>query len=404
MEPTDRPRLRPLETQTGRQNGQDGLVLWDPDGLFEGSVWVPQGLLPVVACFTGELTIHEIARELTLRYGRAVDAADVQRVADELDDRLCLEGARADQARAERAAAFARLETRPAAHAGSAGYPAERAPCAARLREIVGDRIESDARTLVGLIAPHIDLARGERGYRAAYRALASAPPSDLYVLFGTAHQGPGSTLIPTTKDYATPLGVVATDADFVRAVAARLGPDPFAEELLHASEHSLEFQVLFLQHCLQDRPFRIAPFLTGRLADDPGSCDRTAVIVDTMLRELARRGLSATFVGGADLAHLGPWFGDPEPVAPEVLAELEQRDRASLALLTDHRYDEFHADIEGDGNARRICGTTPMYLVARLGRALDQECRPELLDYGQAVAEDGSQVVSFASLAYRSA
>jgi hypothetical protein len=39
--------------------------------------------------------------------------------------------------------------------------------------------------------------------------------------------------------------------------------------------------------------------------------------------------------VGGVDLAHVGPRFGDAEPNTPVFLAEVERADRAMLETIT---------------------------------------------------------------------
>jgi AmmeMemoRadiSam system protein B len=404
VQPDDRPRLRPLEIVPYAADGHDGVLLTDPDCFFEGQVFVPRGLLPVVASFTGERTIAEIAAELTRRHRQDVATEDVARIAGDLDGRLCLENATVARLRAERRQAFAALAVRPATHAGSAGYPSEAEACRQRLGAMLNGHSSDDARPIVGLVAPHIDLERGEQGYRSAYGALRQAPPADLYVLFGTCHRGPASALVPTLKHFATPLGVVETDQEFVRTVAAGLGGDPFAEEILHLGEHSLEFQVLFLKHVLGDRPFRIAPFVTGSLPRSPKDDLELGRLVTRIAEAVRARSERVTFVAGADLAHLGPFFGDPDPVDGELLSTLDVLDRHSLELLAQGDHDAFFAHVEAEDNPRRICGTTPMYLVGRLARALDPGCQGELLDYGQAVAPDGHQVVSFASLAFRSA
>ncbi len=407
-----RPCLRALDLQPWSEGGDDGVLLTDPEGLFDGQVFVPRGLIPVLATFNGAATCEEIARQLSSRHGQAISADAVRKIADDLDRGLCLEGERARGAKAEKRAAWDRLEARPARHAGSAGYPANPAACRARLDGIVERRdVTRSTRSAAGLIAPHIDLARGEDGYGAAYGWLAGTAPADLYVLFGTSHccppAGPSSApnfLVPTRKDFVTPLGTLATDREFVDAVAAALGPAPFAHEMLHGNEHSLEFQVLFLRHVLGERPARIAPFLTGHLGaapDQDAQVQRVVAAIAAVALEREHAGARVVFVAGADLSHQGPFFGDPEPVGDRLLANIDERDRASLALVAEGRAAQFVEHVEGDGNTRRICGTAPIYWTTRLVQAVHGVGSGHVLDYGQAVASDRSQVVSYAAVAY---
>ena len=63
------------------------------------------------------------------------------------------------------------------------------------------------------------------------------------------------------TVDFQTPLGIAETDREFVNELGVELGFDPAAEELLHISEHVIEFQVIFLQHLFQGKhSFKIVP------------------------------------------------------------------------------------------------------------------------------------------------
>ncbi|MFQ5506828.1 MAG: AmmeMemoRadiSam system protein B, partial [Planctomycetota bacterium] len=336
------------------------------------------------------------------RQRTAVGPEDVQRIAEDLEERYCVEGERVEAALARRRQEFDRLTTRPAVHAGSPGYPAEGPACKERLDGILGASMGPDPRALLGLIAPHIDLERGRRGYSSAYGVLAQAPSADLYVILGTGHQCPGTPLVPSLKDFATPLGVVPTDRDFVSAVASSLGEAAsFEQEFLHKREHSVEFQALFLRHCLDGHPFRIAPFLTGRF--EGVEDERVERVVEVFASEIAkRRELEVCLIAGADMSHLGPYFGDSAPVDQRTLEEVGKRDRASLAMIEQGLVDEFFSDVEGDGNPRRVCGTVPMYLVSRITKALDPSCTVEVLDYAQAVSPDASQVVTFGSVAFR--
>ncbi len=400
-----KPRIRVLETQVVQDPGSEGLLLLDPEGLFEDPVFVPQGLLPVVASFTGEQDLAQISVRLGKQFGQEVPLDFLQQVATDLEARLCIEGETVEAARKQKLAEFEALEARPAIHSGSNGYPEEPKACREALDVLLGaPRSPRNGVPLLGLVAPHIDIERGCEGYREAYSSLRQHPPSDLYVLFGTSHNGGRTSLIPFRKPFETPLGRVPTDRGFLEDFLRELGPEgglqsSLDEEILHLREHSLEFQVLFLKKVLGDHPFQIVPLLTGVLPDDPASdpaITRQLEVLEKLSRAYAGR---VSFVAGADMSHLGPWFGDPDPVDAELLGNLESLDRGSLDFLLQGRAAEFHVHVQAEDNPRRICGAAPMFYVAELSRRMDPACQIELLHYGQAVAEDGSQVVSHASL-----
>lgn len=395
----DRPCLRALETHRVSDGEQPGVVLIDPLGLCPGQAFVPDTLLPVVALFDGDHSSEAIQAKLRDPSGAPLEPGFVRRLAEQLDEALLLDSPRFAAALRAAVEKFEAAGVRPASHAGSAGYPAAAQACAAALTEIVaplsGDAA-SDRAELHGLVAPHIDLARGVEGYRAAYGRLAAARPADLYVVFGTGHQGPTAAVTGLAMDWATSVGVARTDRDFVAAVHRQLGPAAPVDTFLHRQEHSLEFQMLFLRHLLGDRPFEVAGFLTGRLPDDP---EVRRTLTDVLRETAAASGKRICWVAGADLAHLGPFFGDAQPVDTALLARLERDERGRLARLEAGDPASFHAELHTSGNPDRICGVSPITLVAELAGGPG-----ELLHYGQAAAPDGSQVVSFCSVAFAGA
>lgn len=394
-EPTIRPTLRDLRVEHTQQDGRPGVALSDPYGIAKGPIFVPDGLLPIVGRFDGTKTVAEIQAELEAAPGQELPSNLVAGLAAQFDEMKFLEGpafrAEFDQV----VAAFANQGTRPSPLAGiTAGYPADAADLSDALESIVHRPTEGLRAPPRGLIAPHIDIGRGREGYSMAYSALAECEPADLYVVFGTGHNGPSAPVTGLRLDWETPLGTVRTDREFVDGIHERLGaPDP-RDVLLHRDEHSIEFQVLFLQHVLRGHDFAVAGFLTGHLfpTDGPIGDSAPAKTILTAFREAAAAsGKRVCFVGGADLAHIGPFFGDATPVDDTRLDQLASDELPKLQHLENADPDAFHAAVERGGNTDRICGTTPMYLTSALAGGAAR-----LLHYGQAQTTDGSQTVSY--------
>lgn len=261
---------------------------------------------------------------------------------------------------------------RPAWLAGQS-YPADPGELRIFLDEILGAVGEIPAAEPVGcLVAPHIDFERGGPAYAAAYGALrAAAPAPATAIVFGVAHHGGEAPFTLTHKDFETPLGVVPTDTALIeRLAAACRGFDPFANEILHRTEHSIEFQIVMLRH-LFGEALTIVPILCGGMFE-PGAdglvvpAPEATAFLDCC-RDIVREMKPAiTVIAGADLAHVGRRFGDDCDVTEDMTARIEIRDRADLACVCAGDPDAFHASIMSDANARRVCGHGCIYAALR--------------------------------------
>jgi hypothetical protein len=101
--------------------------------------------------------------------------------------------------------------------------------------------------------------------------------------------------------------------------------------------------------------------------------------------------------VAGADLAHVGPRFGDGSPLDDRGRALLAARDGASLDLAVDRDARGFFAQVQEDLETRRVCGLGPIYTMLRVLPA----AKGSRLHYAQHVDPDEGSIVSHASLAY---
>ena len=115
------------------------------------------------------------------------------------------------------------------------------------------------------LVAPHIDLNVGYKSYAQAYGMLQDATPTRVVVL-GTGHQLQEGLFSLTDKDFETPLGIIKSDGEAVDRLK-RSGQGIVAlNDFIHRSEHSVEFQLIFLQHVMKTKDFTIIPILCGSL------------------------------------------------------------------------------------------------------------------------------------------
>lgn len=404
----DRPKLRPVEATPVRQDGRVYVHIHDPARVSDKLLIVPQPMMFVLAHFDGCHTLVDIQAAILRQFGQLVPREKLEEIVRQLDDALLLDSERFRQHLAAAAEEFRASPVRPPASAGGA-YPADAAQLAAALDRCFaaagGPGLPAQAGTnglLTGLVAPHIDFQRGGPSYAHAYKALAEQCSAELFIVFGTAHFARGALYILTRKSFRTPLGTMPVDPHLVEALARRYRRSPFDEELVHKTEHSIEFQVVWLQHVLRGRRAILLPILCGSMdervgdraspLDVPEICDFVAALRD-VVRE---SGLRACTVAGADLAHVGPQFGDEFPLTPQVMADVERADQALLAHVVHLNAEAFYDSLRADDNARHVCGGPPIYALL----ATTDATRCRLLDYRQATDYDAQRAVTFASLA----
>ncbi len=403
------PCLRAVEAFPVDHEGEKFIALRDPAGYTGSVVMLPGHIVEIVALFDGTHSVVDIQAELMRRHGELVPRAQLEELVEGLDEHGFMDSPRFAERRATVDGEFLRSPTRPASHAGGA-YAAD----ADKLRRAMDDffappegpgAIEWPAAhgaSVRGAIAPHIDFHRGGTAYAWAYRRLAERCDGEVFVIFGTCHAGMRDPFALTRKDYLTPLGAAPVDRDLVEAIARRAGPDCFASELAHRGEHSIEFQAVFLRYLYGGRrDVTIVPVLASfaheALARGRGPEDdpRVARFLDAVAETIAASRRPVTVIAGADLAHVGPRFGDPDPVSADELRRIEREDREMLEAVQAADARAFFDAVARDGDRRRICGYSPIYATLRVLGAT----RGHLHRYGQ--WPDPQGVVSFASVTF---
>jgi AmmeMemoRadiSam system protein B len=251
-----------------------------------------------------------------------------------------------------------------------------------------------------------MDLWRAAVGYGHTYRAVADALPQrvDTFVLLGTSHAPMRRPFAVCEKAFDTPFGPLAADADAIRDLARAATFDVRADEYLHKGEHSLEFQAVFLRHALGERAAsaRIVPILCGLGAAqaarrDPASHPDAESFLAALADLVERRSGRVLVIAGADLAHVGPRFGDPEPLDDRGRELLAARDDESIDLALERDAPGFFHQVASDLAVRRVCGLGPIYALLR---ALPH-ARGERLHYDQCVDPDEGSIVSHTSLGF---
>jgi len=374
------PRLRAVEAFAAEVSGQDVLCLRDPQQYSEAVVYVPAQTASILGLFDGEHSLLDIQEAFARRFGALLFREQLLKVIESLDEHLMLDSPRFAAHRAEVEEGFRRARSRAAMLAGKS-YPAEGDALRKQLdgfftaAEGPGETPPSpSAAEISGLVVPHIDFARGGPCYAWGYRELEGAPPVDRWVILGTVHAPMGRPFALTRKDFETPLGAAETDREFVDRLVRAVGSEYLEDELAHRGEHSIEFQAIFLRHRVPpDRPVRIVPILCGslhRFVEDRRSPleEREIETFIAALRDaMGTQGGRTVVLASADLAHVGPRFGDPRPMTPGQLREVADSDREMLGAVETGDAEAFFRAVARDGDRRRICGLPPIYAALRV-------------------------------------
>lgn len=404
----ERPKLRAIEAIPVQLQGRQMIMLRDPAHIAPDTVAVSPETYFALTLFDGQHSIREIQAECTRALGQLVFTDHIKRIIEEMDRHLFLESDSFLAAQAQIAEEFRKERVRAPFHAGGA-Y--EEKPDALRAQLDCffngpgGPRqggMEPVDGEIVAAVAPHIDFHRGGPTFAWCYEALRQTCPADLFVIFGTAHFGGNTPYILTAKDFETPLGVTRTARDFLEALTRRCKDDLFADELVHRTEHSIEFQVVFLQHIFGgQRDFEIVPILCGGFHEciesgtPPIDLPQVRAFVDALRETVAASSRRVCLLAGADLSHIGQRFGDQEHLTPTFVQRAAMKDREMLERVIEGDAEGFFAHIHADGDQRRICGFPSIYTVlstieGTVGR---------LLDYQFAVDQKSQTAVSFASI-----
>jgi len=244
------PRLRAdLEFMPSPLNDRPGLLIRDSMGYSDTTLIIPPLLVTCLRLFDGEATELDLRKELVELTGDLRVGDLGEHLLSSLSQAGFLEDEHYEALRSRRRREFAESSVRRASHAGSA-YPEDSAQLQAFLADLVGEP-EAGLRTddLIGIAAPHVSYQGGRSCYRKAYGCLTARLKDRTFVVLGTSHYGQPDRFGLTMKPYQTPLGATTPAVELAQQLAERAPGAVVMEDYCHAVEHSIEFQVLLLQH-----------------------------------------------------------------------------------------------------------------------------------------------------------
>ena len=404
------PKLRNVDAFPLESSGKKVIGLRDPSSLSDRIVVVSHSVFFIITLFDGKHSLLDIKAEYMRKYGEMLMTEKLEEIIKHLDEHYLLESERYEAYRLKLEEEFRKADLRPAVFAGKS-YESDTQKLIKQIEGFFsspqgpGKLVPGQKRKPVkGIIAPHIDFQRGGPCYAWAYRELAESLDTELFIILGTVHPPTHNPFVLTRKNFETPLGLVDTERDIIESLGRKLHFDIFQDEIVHKTEHTIEFQLIFLNHICQGRkPFKIVPILCGSFHDvitqgfTPQQKPHLTDFIDALKEVVIDCGYQTCLVASADLAHIGLRFGDPVPPSPAFLRDIDSEDREMLTYAENMDADGFFHFIQREKDGRRICGLPPIYTLLRVIDAKEGK----LLDYQQSLEPNGGSAVTFASMVF---
>ena len=398
------PRIRrDLEFIPVHHEGQQLILIRDHLGLVQEGKAVALPLYQFMTLLDGTRTRRDLQMELMRqRGGLLVGTDEVEGLLASLEASHVLDSEAFRKTRDKIISDFSSEKVRPCSHCGLT-YPADPSELRDRLDKILASQAPGSepAGKIRALVSPHIDLSVGQRAYASAYQMLKHTTFSRVVVL-GVGHTLANNLFCLTDKDFQTPLGIIEAERSLIRELR-EVGGDMLAtNDFAHRSEHSIEFQLIFLQHLSKGVSFTLIPILCGFLQ----SClseytreaylERTAPFLD-LLREILQDPEHETLlVAGVDFSHVGPKFGHEMP-AEYLKGQSEAHDKKLMQHLSLRDPDLFWEESRNVKDQFNVCGFSALACLLEIL----PPCKGQILAYETWHEEPTRSAVSFAAVMF---
>ncbi len=396
---TYRPRLRPVEAfRLPPDDGESGyqgetIGLRDATGLSHVILTMSEPALRLLTFVDGTRTCDEVLAAYQDHGVQSVSRATLDEMLTHLERAMFLEGPTFETHYAGLVEAYQAAPARTMPQAAALGVDATGHVFEEMLAGVDLPTIDGLIR---GVIAPHLDYARGAPCYAITYGLLKARPVPDRVIILGTNHFGRSTSVVATGKDFDTPLGLTHTDVGFIERLERRIGPLR-THELDHAREHSVELQVPWLQQIYGAEAFHMVPVLCPDPCGPTGTAPYDGQGVDlrdfahAIKEEINSDDTDTLIVAGADLSHVGANFGDDRPLDEAFLAAVAEQDQSALASLVEDGAEAFVDELKARDNETRVCSAGCMFTAATvLGEATVRVCH-----YHQAVDRETQTCVT---------
>jgi AmmeMemoRadiSam system protein B len=402
------PLRRDLDFFPSPDRGRPGLVIQDRSRYSDHQLIVPPPLVQVLELFDGQNTSLDLRAALT----RITGELDISDVAAQLESTLSGAGFLQDDnfasIRDTRLREWRSAEVLIHSHSGPPNYPDDAAALKQKFDLWFNAVPKPDAKQVRAIASPHASPEAARRSYANAYAALAQSISKEqaaekTFVILGTSHYGEMDRLGTTRKTFDTPVGRAPVNLSLLAELRRDGGAGVLDEDYFFSLEHSVEFQVVFLQY-LYGPNVKILPLLCGSYARSiylggaPEQSDEVRRYLDALRALDAKHGEELVWVLGVDMAHIGKRYDDEAPATAYsgAMNAVEQQDRRRIDSLNAGEIDSFWAQVQEGRDPLKWCGSAPFYTFLR---AMPW-ARGELLDY-EHWQIDPESVVTFGAMRF---
>lgn len=404
------PKLRNIEAFPFEHEGDTLICLRDPAHIAEKPLFFTSAAQFILSRLDGTHAVPDIQAACSEQLGYELPDKQIHDLIKQLDDHLFLDSAHFRETKKNIEQDFYRADCRQAAHAGTA-YDADPQDLNDRMAAFFSAEngpgpLQNgvSAEPVSALIAPHIDFHRGGHCYAWAYHALYGTLDADIYLILGIGHSGLRRPFAMTMKDFSTPFGIMKTDRAFVEQVQAACPFDVMEDEFHHKNEHSVEFQVVFLQYLLQaGKEAAIVPVLCGSFhnmvlsGESPMENAEVGGFIQALKKTIDGCGKRVCVIAGVDLAHVGTHFGDQQPLTEPFLDQVRQADLKLLKHAEQRDAEALFQAVCKNQDRYRVCGYPAIYTML----SVVETGEGRLLHYDQAADQTSDQAVTFAGMAF---
>ena len=363
----------------------DNVLLRDPYGISEPIV-VNRATLLLMSLFDGSRDVNQVVEDFRKQFGVSVSAGQVLQLIKELDDSLLLYNDNFKRRLEEERERIIASGIKEAYHVGGA-YPSVERELRKFLDSNIPNRNHEGIKPL-GLLVPHMDMRVAVDVYGKTYAKVPTSWEPELVLILGVSHYVHETPFSVCPLDFKTPFGIARVDKEAFKKVQDSFDYDLTQDIFSYRMEHSIEFQVVFVQHLFPKA--KILPAIVSH-----GDESLLSEVSYKLLRALEPYIDNLLVISSVDMSHVGKKFGDPANYDPS------DRDREYIELLKSMKGEEAFKLLESDGNRTRIDGQFTNYVFLKLLRELGAK-EGDDVDYRVWYEEATDSSVSFAGMVFK--